>query len=75
MNNPETKIEVKEYEERINNTKTEMCQETEIQKPFIFKGYTTEEDWIKDAVKRNRYLFNLPDYDEILTSNSTSFKK
>ena len=71
MNNPQTKIEIKEYEERINNPKTEMSEEKEIQKPFIFKGYTTEEDRIKDSVKRNRYLFNLPDYDEILTQNNT----
>ena len=71
MNNPKTKIEIKEYEERINNPKTEMSEEKEIQKPFIFKGYTTEEDRIKDSVKRNRYLFNLPDYDEILTQNNT----
>ena len=75
MNNPDTKIEIKEYEERINNPKTEMCEEKEIKKPFIFKGYTTEEDRIKDAVKRNRYLFNLPDYDEIISSNNNSFQK
>ena len=74
MNNPQTKIEIKEYEERINNPKTEMSEEKEIQKPFIFKGYTTEEDRIKDSVKRNRYLFNLPDYDEILTQNNTFHK-
>ena len=74
MNNPETKIEIKDYEGRINNPKTEMSEEKEIQKPFIFKGYTTEEDRIKDSVKRNRYLFNLPDYDELLSTNN-SFKK
>ena len=64
MNDPETKIEIKDYEERINNPKTDMSKEREIQKPFIFKGYTTEEDRIKDSIKRNRYLFNLPDYEE-----------
>ena len=70
MNDPETKIEIKEYEERINNPKTDMSKEREIQKPFIFKGYTTEEDRIKDSIKRNRYLFNLPDYeDEVNNSN------
>ena len=75
MNNPDTKIEIKEYEERINNPKTEMYEEKEIKKPFIFKGYTTEEDRIKDAVKRNRYLFNLQDYDEIISSSNNSFQK
>ena len=70
MNDPETKIEIKEYKERINNPKTDMSKEREIQKPFIFKGYTTEEDRIKDSIKRNRYLFNLPDYeDEVNNSN------
>ena len=64
MNDPETKIEIKNYEERINNPKTDLSKEKEIQKPFIFKGYTTEEDRIKDAIKRNRYLFNLPDYED-----------
>ena len=64
MNDPETKIEIKDYEERINNPKTDMSKEREIQKPIIFKGYTTEEDRIKDSIKRNRYLFNLPDYEE-----------
>ena len=74
MNNPETKIEIKDYGERINNPKTEMSEEKEIQKPFIFKGYTTEEDRIKDSVKRNRYLFNLPDYDDLISTDN-SFKK
>ena len=64
MNDPETKIEIKEYEERINNPKTDMSKEKEMGKPFIFKGYTTEEDRIKDSIKRNRYLFNLPDYED-----------
>ena len=64
MNDPETKIEIKNYEERINNPKTDMSKEKEIQKPFIFKGYTTEEDRIKDSIKRNRYLYNLPDYED-----------
>ena len=46
-----------------------MQKEKEIQKPFIFKGYTTEEDRIKDAIKRNRFLFNLPDYDDETNKN------
>lgn len=74
MNNPETKIEIKDYKERINNPKTEMSKEKELQKPFIFKGYTTELDRIKDSVKKNRYLYNLPDYDEILHKKSLKKK-
>ena len=69
MNNPETKIKIKDYEEKIINPKTDMSEEKGILKPFIFKGYTTEEDRIKDSVKKNRYLFNLPDYDDILIKN------
>ena len=73
MNNQETKIEIKDYEGRINNPKTEMSKDKEYQKPFIFKGYTTEEDRIKDSIKRNRYLYNLPDYEEII--NKDNLKK
>ena len=66
MNSADTKIEIKDYEKRINNPKTDLLVEKDIQKPFVFKGYTTEADRIKDSVKRNRYLYNLPDYDEML---------
>ena len=74
MNDPETKIEIKNYEERINNPKTDLLKEKEIQKPFIFKGYTTEEDRIKDSIKRNRYLFNLPDYDDELNNKTENIE-
>ena len=74
MNEPDTKIEIKDYEERINNPKTDMSKEKEIQKPFIFKGYTTEEDRIKDSIKRNRYLFNLPDYEDETNVNKKEKK-
>ena len=74
MNDPETKVEIKNYEGRINNPKTDLSKEKEIQKPFIFKGYTTEEDRIKDAIKRNRYLFNLPDYEDEVSNNNKNEK-
>ena len=74
MNDPETKVEIKNYEGRINNPKTDLSKEKEIQKPFIFKGYTTEEDRIKDAIKRNRYLFNLPDYDDEVNNSNKKEK-
>ena len=74
MNDPETKVEIKNYEGRINNPKTDMSKEKEIQKPFIFKGYTTEEDRIKDSIKRNRYLFNLPDYDDEVNNSNKKEK-
>jgi hypothetical protein len=75
MNEPETKIEIKNYKGPINNPKTDMAKEREIQKPFIFKGYTTEEDRIKDSIKRNRYLFNLPDYEDEVNTNKEEKKE
>ena len=34
-------------------------KEQKYQKPFIFKGYKTEEDRIKDTLKQNRFLYNI----------------
>jgi hypothetical protein len=34
-------------------------------KPFIFKGYTTESDRIKDTIKKNRYLYNISESEPI----------
>ena len=62
MANPESKIVVKDISSRITNTREDFLKDTQIRKPFIFKGYTTEADRIKDVVYNNRLLFNLPDY-------------
>lgn len=66
MTNPEEKVVLKDSTLKVLNTREELMGENEMPKPFIFKGYTTEADRIKDTVKNNRYLYNLPDYDKIL---------
>ena len=66
MSNPSTKIEIKDVTERVDNPKVDLIKTKEIQKPFIFKGYTCELDRIKDTVRNNQYLYNLPDYDKII---------
>ena len=66
MSNPETRIEINDITEKILNPKVDLSETKEIQKPFIFKGYSTELDRIKDTVNNNRYLYNLPDYDDVI---------
>ena len=66
MNNPSTKISIKDVTERVENPRVDLLETKKIQKPFIFKGYTCELDRIKDTVKNNQYLYNLPDYDKII---------
>ena len=62
MTNPEHQIKIKDISVKVNNTRDELMKDYIIRKPFIFKGYKSEEDRIKDAVYNNRLLFNLPDY-------------
>ena len=69
MTEPEHKITVQDITDKIINTREDMLNKQELQKPFIFKGYTTELDRIKDTIKNNRYRFNLPE-PEIKNSKS-----
>ena len=69
MTEPEYKITVQDVTDKIINTREDMLNKQELQKPFIFKGYTTELDRIKDTIKNNRYRFNLPE-PEIKNSKS-----
>lgn len=62
MKNPEYKIVIKDISSKITNSREEFLKDNKIRKPFIFKGYTTEADRIKDVVYNNRLLYNLPDY-------------
>ena len=64
MTNPTSKILVKDITKKINISRKELMNEPN-EKPFIFKGYKNETDRIKDKIKENRSLFNLPDYEEI----------
>ena len=65
MTHPETKVIIKDISSKVTNPREDLLKETEIRKPFIFKGYTSEEDRIKDVVYNNRLLYNLPDYPEV----------
>ena len=69
MTEPEHKITVQDVTDKIINTREDMLNKQELQKPFIFKGYTTEKERIKDTIKNNRYRFNLPE-PEIKSSRS-----
>ena len=64
MRNPEYKIVINDISSKITNPREELMKEKEsnLLKPFIFKGYKSEADRIKDAVYNNRLLYNLPDY-------------
>jgi len=62
MTHPEYKIIIKDVSSKITNPREELMKDSKIRKPFIFKGYTSEEDRIKDVVYNNRLLYNLPDY-------------
>ena len=64
MKNPEYKIVINDISSKVTNPREELMKETEskIRKPFIFKGYKSEADRIKDVVYNNRLLYNLPDY-------------
>ena len=69
MTEPGHKITVQDVTDKIINTREDMLNKQELQKPFIFKGYTSELDRIKDTIKNNRYRFNLPE-PEIKNSKS-----
>jgi len=64
MTNPSSQIVITDITEKVNNCRQELMNESQMQKPFIFKGYINEQDRINDTVKYNKLLFNLPDYPE-----------
>ena len=71
MTLPENKIVVQDVTEKIDNPREKMYNQRIKKKPFIFKGYKTELDRIKDTIRNNRYLYNLPEPEEKLKSNKT----
>jgi len=75
MTNPLSQIVINDITEKVNNCREELMNESKMQKPFIFKGYLSEQDRINDAVKNNRLLYNLPDYPEIKKNKSTNKDK
>jgi hypothetical protein len=70
MTIPQNKITIKDKSKKIFNTRDEFLDDGDLKKPFVFKGYKTEADRIKNTIKNNRYLYNLPDYDKIIKSNN-----
>ena len=75
MTNPLSQIVINDITEKANNCRQELLNEGKMQKPFIFKGYTSEQDRINDTVNYHKYLFNMPDYPEIKKNKSTSKDK
>jgi len=62
MTLPDRKIVIQDKTKKITNSRAYLLNEKPgNKKPFIFKGYKTEADRIKDTERNNRYLFNLPD--------------
>ena len=74
MSNPSNQIVITDITEKIDNCRQELMNESKMQKPFIFKGYTSELDRINDTVKNNRLLYNLPDYPDKKLIKSQSKK-
>jgi len=74
MTNPSNQIVITDVTEKIDNCRQELMNESKMQKPFIFKGYTSELDRINDTVKNNRLLYNLPDYPDKRLFKSQSKK-
>ena len=75
MTNPLSQIVINDITEKVTNCRQELMNERQMQKPFIFKGYITEQDRIDDTVKNHKLLFNLPDYPEPKKNKSTSSDK
>ena len=69
MTNPSLKIEVKDLTEKALNFREELLKLEDGKKPFIFKGFKTEEDRVKDAIRNNSFLFNEPLTDRTNTKN------
>ena len=59
MTLPEHIIKVRDLTSKALNSKEELLRSGKMKKPFIFKGYKTETDRIKDTVKNNKYLYNI----------------
>ena len=74
MTNPHSMIEYKDVTEKITNTRVELMNELfannpEKKRPLVFRGYITEADRIKDTIKNHKYLFYMPDYEQIKKDN------
>jgi hypothetical protein len=75
MANPSSQIIINDVTEKVENCRQELMNQSRMQKPFIFKGYTSEQDKINDTVKNNKLLFNLPDYPDTKKNKSSDKDK
>ena len=75
MTNPSSQIVITDITEKVNNCRQELMNESKMQKPFIFKGYTNEQDRINDTIRNHKLLFNLPDYPDTKKNKSASKDK
>ena len=71
MSNPESKVEIKDLSPKINNIRYNLSPE---KKPFVVNGYSSEEERIKNTIHNNKYLYNLPDYDKIISERELKNK-
>ncbi len=71
MMTPSNQIKIEDRTTKVDNPRFELLNELKVErKPFIFKGYLSEKDRIQDIVKKNKLLYNLPDYPEKKRANS-----
>ena len=75
MANPSSQIVITDITEKVNNCRAELMNESKMQKPFIFKGYITEQDRINDTIRNHKLLFNLPDYPENKSRSKSKSKE
>ena len=75
MTSPEHQIIVRDISDKALNAREEILRNGKIKKPFIFKGYTTESDRIKDTIKKNRYLYNISESEPIKTEINNKTKE
>ena len=74
MTIPAQKIELRDLSYRELSFRDEPKSERK-KKPFIFKGYKTEEDRINETIKNNRYLFNFPEEEKGKNSKTIDVKE
>ena len=75
MANPANQIIITDISEKNNSHHKKLLNDDKIPKPFVFKGYISEQDRINDTVKNHKILFNLPDYPDKKLIKSKSKEK
>ena len=60
MTLPNHKIEIMDLTEKAKNYREESLKNDTGLKPFIFKGFKTEADRVKEAIRNNSFLYKAP---------------